>query len=176
MIAANHGMVVTVASLAAYVPAPNMVDYAASKSAALAFHEGLAGELRANYEANRVRTVVVTQGYTKTPLFEGFSTGNGFLMPALQPQTVAEELVRKVLGGRSGQVVLPRMSGWISLLRGLPGWLQNGIRGGDGVRKGMAGWRGRLVMDPEERYQGEMKGKEKGEKGKEGGGGGVEEG
>lgn len=41
----NHGMVVTVASYAAYVVAPNMVDYAASKAAAQAFHEGLALEL-----------------------------------------------------------------------------------------------------------------------------------
>jgi len=41
----NHGMVVTVASYAAYVVAPNMVDYAASKAAAQAFHEGLAVEL-----------------------------------------------------------------------------------------------------------------------------------
>lgn len=41
----NHGMVVTVASYAAFVVAPNMVDYASSKAAAQAFHEGLALEL-----------------------------------------------------------------------------------------------------------------------------------
>jgi short-subunit dehydrogenase len=41
MIAKNHGMVITVASLAAYVTAPNLVDYTASKAAALVFHEGL---------------------------------------------------------------------------------------------------------------------------------------
>jgi short-subunit dehydrogenase len=41
MIKANHGMVITVASLAAYVTSPGLVDYSASKSAALVFHEGL---------------------------------------------------------------------------------------------------------------------------------------
>jgi short-subunit dehydrogenase len=41
MIANNHGMVVTVASLAAYVTSPGLVDYSASKAAALVFHEGL---------------------------------------------------------------------------------------------------------------------------------------
>jgi short-subunit dehydrogenase len=41
MIKANHGMVVTVASLAAYVTSPGLVDYSASKAAALVFHEGL---------------------------------------------------------------------------------------------------------------------------------------
>jgi len=40
MVRANHGMVVTVASAAAYITAPRMVDYSASKAAALAFHEG----------------------------------------------------------------------------------------------------------------------------------------
>jgi short-subunit dehydrogenase len=41
MIKQNHGMVITVASLAAYVTTPNLVDYTASKAAALVFHEGL---------------------------------------------------------------------------------------------------------------------------------------
>jgi short-subunit dehydrogenase len=41
MIARNHGMVVTVASLAGYTTAPEMVMYAASKAAAISFHEGL---------------------------------------------------------------------------------------------------------------------------------------
>lgn len=72
-------MIVTVASLAAYVTAPDMVDYAASKVAALAFHEGLAAELKSRYGAERVRTVVVNQGYTKTALFEGFKSGNRFV-------------------------------------------------------------------------------------------------
>ena len=40
-----------------------MVDYAASKHAALAFHEGLAAELATRYRARKVRPVVVNQGY-----------------------------------------------------------------------------------------------------------------
>ncbi|RAL66269.1 hypothetical protein DID88_005940 [Monilinia fructigena] len=39
MIKNDHGMVVTVASLAAYLAIPNMTDYASSKAAALSFHE-----------------------------------------------------------------------------------------------------------------------------------------
>lgn len=41
MIKNNHGMIVTVASLASYVTVPRLVDYCASKAAALTFHEGL---------------------------------------------------------------------------------------------------------------------------------------
>lgn len=91
MVRGNHGCVVTVASLAAYVCAPNMVDYASSKAASLSFHEGLTAELVTRYNAPKVRTVLVTQGYTDTALFKGFGTGD-FLSPVLKAETVAEEV------------------------------------------------------------------------------------
>jgi len=46
MIATNHGMIVTLASLSAYITPPLMVPYACTKAAALAFHEGLGVELK----------------------------------------------------------------------------------------------------------------------------------
>jgi short-subunit dehydrogenase len=115
-------MIVTVASLAAYVTAPSLVDYAASKSAALSFHEGLTAELKTKYNAPKVRTVVVNQGYTKTPLFQGWNNESRFLMPSLEPETVAEGIVRQVLSGRSGQVILPGFAGVTTWLRGMPHW------------------------------------------------------
>jgi short-subunit dehydrogenase len=101
MIANNHGMIVTVASLAGYLPAPSMVDYAASKSAAIAFHEGLASELATTYKAPKVRTVLMCQGYTRTALFEGFDSA------ALFPETVADEIVKAVFSGKSQHLTLP---------------------------------------------------------------------
>lgn len=62
MIKRDHGMIVTVASSAAWATAPRMTEYAASKAAALAFHEGLATELVTEYNAPKVRTVVVCPG------------------------------------------------------------------------------------------------------------------
>jgi len=163
IIRANHGMVVTIASLASYVTVPSMVDYAASKAAALAFHEGLAAELVTRYDAPRVRTVVVNQGYTKTALFEGYKNGSRFLVPSLEVGTVAEEVVRAVLRGRSGQVVVPRFGNVLSALRALPLWYQVGLRkGGDGIMKE---WRGRQVVDVERWVEEREKEKEKGESG-----------
>lgn len=108
MIAKDHGMVVTVASSAAWVTSPRMTEYAASKAAALAFHEGLAAELASVHNAKRVRTVVVNQGYTKTALFQGFGVKSGqFAGPALEVDTVAEAIVRQVLSGTSGQIIVP---------------------------------------------------------------------
>ncbi|KAJ5964698.1 uncharacterized protein N7479_004574 [Penicillium vulpinum] len=129
MIEANHGMVVTVASLAGYIATPNMVDYSASKAAALAFHEGLAAELVTRYHAPRIRTVLVTQGFTRTNFLGDLTPEDTWLNPLLYPETVAEELVRQVLKGESGHIVVPASAGWIAKrLRGFPGWLQHSMR------------------------------------------------
>ncbi|GLA00608.1 hypothetical protein AnigIFM60653_009358 [Aspergillus niger] len=56
MIKSNHGHVVTVASMASFVTQAQNVGYACTKAAALAFHEGLAQELKHRYNAAKVRT------------------------------------------------------------------------------------------------------------------------
>lgn len=56
MIKKNHGHVVTIASLASFMVHAGNVDYASTKAAALAFHEGLSQELKARYGAKKVRT------------------------------------------------------------------------------------------------------------------------
>jgi all-trans-retinol dehydrogenase (NAD+) len=151
MVARNHGMIVTVASLAAYVTIANMVDYAASKAAAVSFHEGLAAELKTRYNAPKVRTVVINQGYTKTALFQGYRNDSKFLMPTLEPETVAEEIVKKVLTGTSGQVILPGFGSWLALFKGFPHWMQ--IRARNNGEKIMTNWHGRQVMDVDKEYK-----------------------
>ncbi|KAL3424996.1 short-chain dehydrogenase [Phlyctema vagabunda] len=151
MVEKNHGMVVTVASLAAFVTVPDMVDYAASKAAALTFHEGLTAELKTRYNAPKVRTILVNQGYTKTPLFKGYYNDSKFLMPSLEPETVAEEIVKKVLDGHSGQIILPSFAVTTVLLRFLPHWYQLRLR--NEGQKIMKNWNGRQVIDVEKDYQ-----------------------
>ncbi len=46
----------TIASMASFVVASNIVDYGCTKASALAFHEGLHAELRTKYNAPDVRT------------------------------------------------------------------------------------------------------------------------
>jgi short-subunit dehydrogenase len=140
-VANNHGMIVTVASLAGYVTAPSMVDYAASKSAAVAFHEGLSSELITHYKAPKVRTVLMCQGYTRTALFEGFDS------KFLFPETVADEIVKAVLAGQSKHMTLPETA-WIVAprLRSLPLWMQYGMR--KRMDNMMRNWKGRQVAQP----------------------------
>jgi short-subunit dehydrogenase len=144
MITNNHGMIVTVASIAGYLTAPAMVDYAASKSAAIAFHEGLSTELVTRYKAPKVRTVLMCQGHTRTPLFEGFAG------KALYPETVADGIVKAVLAGKSKHLILPE-NNWamVGFVRGLPGWMQYGLR--KKLDNLMKGWKGRQVVQPSEK-------------------------
>ncbi|KAF9885295.1 hypothetical protein FE257_013096 [Aspergillus nanangensis] len=129
MVQRNHGMVVTVASQAAYTTTPNMVDYSATKSAAVSFHEGLAAELVTRYNAPRVRSVLVTQGFTRTALISRLTPEDTWLNPLLHAETVAEALVQQVLTGTSGHVLVPGATGWMAkCLRAWPNWMQHGLR------------------------------------------------
>lgn len=120
MIKNNHGHIVTVASIAAYVVAAQMTDYAASKAAAVSFHEGLGQELRHRYQATRVRTTLMTQGFTRTELFTGFKSDSDFTLPVLYPETVAGAIVDQLLSGDGNHIVLPNafsmFTGLVSLL------------------------------------------------------------
>ncbi|KAF8424925.1 hypothetical protein EV426DRAFT_597828 [Tirmania nivea] len=149
MISNNHGHIVTVASISAYVQAPKMVDYSASKAAAVTFHEGLGMELRAVYKAEKVRTTLVTPGYVKTPLFEGFNHRSKFIFPALEPETVGEEIGKAVLSEMGGHIILPRGYHAFTGIRGWFSWLH--LRILNRVNGVMDGWRGRKVIDPDAR-------------------------
>lgn len=153
MIKKNHGMVVTVASFASWLTAPNMVDYSMSKAASLAFHNGLSAELKTRYNAPRVRTIMVNQGYTKTSLFTGFHTGSPFLVPALEPESVADAICRQVFSGRSGQVITPTFGRFLQLLQALPQWYSDGVRAES--ENNMTNWRGRQVVEDLDAYYAE---------------------
>lgn len=155
MIENNHGMVVTVASLAAWVTVPDMVDYAASKAAALAFHEGLTAELTGRYNAPKVRTVIVIQGYTKTALFDGYHNDSRFVVPTLEAETVAEAITRQVLSGKSGQLTCPAGGAAMSALAAMPHWYQYGIRAKG--KNHMPNFKGRQVVEDVEKFYAEKK-------------------
>ncbi|KAL2869155.1 SDR family oxidoreductase [Aspergillus lucknowensis] len=133
MIERDHGHIVTLASVASFITLASNVDYSCTKTAALAFHEGLAQELRHRYDAMRVRTTVIHPTWIRTPLIDELLRKPGFNDIVLEPETVAETVVKQVLRGESAQIVLPgRLSWLLTTLRGLPSWLQEGVRNAKG--------------------------------------------
>ncbi|EMR64883.1 putative dehydrogenase reductase sdr family member 8 protein [Eutypa lata UCREL1] len=145
MVNRNHGMVVTVASWASWLTIPTLVDYGASKAAAMAFHEGLTAELKTKYNALKVRTVMVNQGYTKTALFEGYQNNAPFLSPTLEPESIADAICKQIFTGKSGHVTLPAFGAMMSILRAMPYWYAYGLRAQ--AERIMTSWKGRQVID-----------------------------
>jgi len=126
MVTANHGTVVTIASCAAVLTAPRIVDYSCTKAAALAFHEGLAGELATQYDAPKVRTICVCPSWVQTSMTKSIEVPDKFLLPMQKVETVAEKVVQKILSGSSGVLVIPEAAGWVAWpLRMMPMWCRS---------------------------------------------------
>ncbi|KAK0117713.1 hypothetical protein ONS95_012042 [Cadophora gregata] len=128
MIKKNRGHVVTIASMASYLVHALNVDYSCTKASALAFHEGLASELRSRYNAPNVRTTVVNPAWIRTPLIEKLTSNPKFSDPVLEAEDVSSAIVAQVVSGRSGQLVLPRSMNAATTIRGWPSWLQILVR------------------------------------------------
>ncbi len=94
MVDRGRGHIVTIASMAATMGVPKLVDYAASKHAAYGFAESLRVELAG--VAPEVRTTVVLPFYINTGMFAGASTRIPWLVPILEEAEVAERIIRAV--------------------------------------------------------------------------------
>ncbi|KEZ41734.1 hypothetical protein SAPIO_CDS6928 [Scedosporium apiospermum] len=92
MVLRNKGHIVTVASIASFSTAPTIVDYAASKAGALAFHEGLSAEIKHGLRAPGIITTVVHPYWTMTGMTsehaDKIKRAQG---PLMQPDDVAKE-------------------------------------------------------------------------------------
>ncbi|SCZ96528.1 BZ3500_MvSof-1268-A1-R1_Chr8-2g10267 [Microbotryum saponariae] len=111
---------------------PSRQRHAASKSSTLSFHEGLTEELRHLYgpSARSIRTSAILPGHIRGPMFEGFDAGMPrWLMPSLQPRTVARLVVRCVMSGESQFVIEPLYAKTLPLVRALPTWLGDVLYG-----------------------------------------------
>lgn len=126
MLKENHGHIVTIASSASYMSLPHMSAYAASKSAALAFHESLTGELRARYaHADRIRTTVVCPTKVQTALGSALADHQTtFLGPNLYPEQVAGAVTSAIASGNSKQIILPVVMNLLPTISRGPAWLR----------------------------------------------------
>jgi short-subunit dehydrogenase len=130
MIERKKGHIVSTCSMSSFVTPAGLVDYAASKAAVMAMHEGLQSELKYRYNAPEIRTTVVHPIYVRTPLCDSFAKAlekSGAFQ--LSPDTVGNEIVAAVLSGSSRQIILPRTLALSSALRAFPWWFQEVARG-----------------------------------------------
>ncbi|KAJ2986757.1 hypothetical protein NUW58_g4876 [Xylaria curta] len=129
MLSQNKGHIITVASLASYVALPTSVDYSATKAGALAFHEGLACELKHLYHAPGVMTTIVLPDFVKTqmtkPYWAEVEVAGGLLLTVDQ---VSDPILKQIFARRGGQIFIPKSRAIVSYIRGWPNWLQEVVR------------------------------------------------
>ncbi|GMR37374.1 hypothetical protein PMAYCL1PPCAC_07569, partial [Pristionchus mayeri] len=118
MIARNHGHVVTIASIAGKVGGAGLVDYCASKFAAVGFHESLVAELR-HLKADGINTTLVMPYLIQTGMFDGFQNKSAGLISNLDPQYVVDCVMEAVLTNKE-ELIMPKILYGLSVLNFLP--------------------------------------------------------
>lgn len=129
MIKQKKGHIVSTASMASFVGCAGLVDYCATKAGVLALHEGLTQELKHRYNAPFIKTSIVHPIYVRTKLITSYADSlrrNRAIV--IEPETVSNAIVKQILSGRSGQIVLPWWMSAASGARGWPAWLQEILR------------------------------------------------
>ncbi len=140
MIQRGEGHIVTIASAAGLVGVSGLVDYSASKFAAVGFDEALRTELAR--VAPRVKTTVVCPYYIDTGMFEGAKTRFSFLLPILKEDDVAGRILQAIEKNEPS-LVLPAFLRLMPLARMLPVRLFDQITAILGVSESMDQFRGR---------------------------------
>ena len=144
MLARDRGHVVTIASAAGIVGTSRLVDYCASKHAAVGFDEALRLELRR--AGSRVKTTVVCPFYISTGMFAGVKTRIPLLLPILDPDYVVNRIVEAVRRDRR-RLIVPRFVYLTWLVRVLPVGVFDAVMEFFGVNKSMDEFRGRASAD-----------------------------
>lgn len=102
-----------------------------TKASALAFHEGLAAELRnkkEGYGAPEVKLTCVHPTWSSTPMIAPHRSDiDRSGMAVIEPQVIADAVVKQVMSGRGRQLLIA--GGWepIATIRSWPSWLSGGI-------------------------------------------------
>lgn len=140
MLKAGGGHVVTVASAGGIVGTARLVDYCASKFAAVGFDEAL--RLEAQRNGWPLRTTLVAPWYIDTGMFAGVRSRIPWLLPILRPDDVCQRIMDAIERDRR-RLVMPGFVLTSYLLRMVPVALFDKVMDWLGVSQSMDQFRGR---------------------------------
>ncbi|XP_014679125.1 PREDICTED: epidermal retinol dehydrogenase 2-like [Priapulus caudatus] len=119
MLEQNHGHVVTIASSAGLVGVNGLVDYCASKFAAVGLDQSLRFELHASGK-DGVHTTCVCPYFINTGMFGGVQVKFPNFCPVLEPDYAADKIMEAILTNQQ-MLIMPRvMYGLVAALALLP--------------------------------------------------------
>jgi len=107
MLERDRGHIVTIASMAGLSGVSGLVDYCASKHAAVGYARSLAAELRTL--GKKVHTTTVCPYYIDTGMFTGVRTKAPLALPILDPQYVVDNIMEAVLTNKE-LIQLPKFT------------------------------------------------------------------
>src|SRR6266404_670992 len=148
MLERDRGHIVTIASAAGLVGTSKLVDYCASKHAAVGFDESLRLELRR--ERSNVQTTVVCPFYISTGMFEGVRTRFPLLLPILEPDYAVDRILAGIRENRR-RLIMPRFVALTYLARLMPVPLFDAMMEFLGVTRSMEEFRGRALPTADRR-------------------------
>ena len=117
-----------------------LVDYSATKHAAVGFNESLRFEFKR--QKLNIKTTVVCPFYIHTGMFSGVKTRLPFLMPILTPEYAVKRIVNAIRKNRP-RLVMPRMVMASYPMRLLPTAVFDAIIGLLGINSTMDKFTGR---------------------------------
>jgi len=115
MLKHKQGHIVNIASLAGHAGSTKLVDYCASKFAAVGIDEAFRVELFTQGHSDYIKTTVVCPYYISTGMFDGV---NSKVIPILEPEFVADRAVAATLSNREVQL-LPWWACYLLVLKNL---------------------------------------------------------
>jgi all-trans-retinol dehydrogenase (NAD+) len=107
MIKCNHGHFLITASQCAYATAGRIVDYPATKAAAIAIYEGLQTELKHLHNAPGVRVSVISPAVAQTKMFETTKSPSNFILPRLEASDVGQKMCENIWSAKSQEGLIP---------------------------------------------------------------------
>ena len=140
MINRKSGHIVTIASAAGLIGVKGLVDYSATKFAAVGFNESLRMEYGGK-EAG-IATTVVCPFFIDTGMFRGVKTRFPLLLPIMQPEYVADRIFRAVQRKKK-ILILPFFVRSLFILRLFPLGLLDRMAGFFGINRSMDEFTGR---------------------------------
>jgi len=139
----KKGHIVTISSVSGFIGTPGLIDYSASKFAALGFDESLRQEL-ALQKKHKVVTTCICPYFVNTGMFDGVQTKFPTLLPIIEPEWASERIVNAILNEEKF-VVFPWFAGLAFLLKAiLPTQLYDSAMDFFGVQSVMRTFKGKL--------------------------------
>jgi len=128
MAAANHGHFLIIASQTGFLTNAAILDYSATKAAALAIFEGLQTEMKHFYKAPAVRISCISPSAVKTKMFDGLKGESSFFLPRLTPQYLGRLIAETLWSGTAQNIVTPVMANVTLPAKVFPAWMRIGMQ------------------------------------------------